>query len=62
MTKGTDFLSEAERLREIDESKGVITLPLLQGMLLLSERYVYPYDNVYIYMFNLVRQYKLFTL
>lgn len=62
MTKGTDFLSEAERLREIDESKGVITLPLLQGMLLLSERYVYPYDNVYIYMFNLARQYKLFTL
>lgn len=43
MTKGVDFLVEAERLRDVDESKGEgVSLASLQGTLLLYERFVSP--------------------
>lgn len=39
MTKGVDFLAEAERLRDAEEG-GAVSLATLQGTLLLYERFV----------------------
>lgn len=45
MTKGVDFLVEAERLR--DNENGRVCLASLQGILLLYERFVFSFVSIH---------------